>query len=413
MPRRTDCRSCRSGDLVSVLDLGEQHLSDFREDDSRPSRYPLHLVVCGSCGLVQLDHTAPSAELYHGNYSFKSGVSDGIRADLADVVRSALDRRPDARTWLDVASNDGTLLSYVPPAVHRVGIDPLEQFAAEAREHADQVITDFFRPSYFGAGDRFDVVTSVSMFYDLDDPDAFVAGVAGVLAPRGVWVVQQNYLPAMLDATSVDNVSHEHLAYYSLTTLSPLLERHGLRVNHVTMSPVNGGCFRTVITRRDDALRHPSVTATLLDEERRGLRDPELAVYARFAARARERLHTLYDLVDEVVEGGESVYVYGASTRGGTLWQAAGLTPRHLPFVVDRNPAKVGRWMSALGSPIISEEDARERHPEYMLVGPWWFRDVFLKREADYLRSGGKLIFPLPDVDVVGVEVHPRGGVGE
>ncbi|WP_213451573.1 class I SAM-dependent methyltransferase [Rhizomonospora bruguierae] len=393
------CRACGGRALVEVANLGEQYLSDFRDDEVRPPRYPLVAYWCAICSLLQLGHTAPAAEMYHPRYSFKSGVNPAIAADLADVVRYALAAKPDAEAWLDIASNDGTLLAAVPPAIYRVGVDPLAQFAEEAARHADRIVVSFFRPEFLPKW-HFDVITSVSMFYDVDDPNAFVAGVRRVLAPDGVWVIQQNYVGSMLTAGSVDNISHEHLTYWSLRSLSRLLGRHGLEVVDVQLNPINGGCFRTLVCRKGDRPVQPSVAALAAAERAQGLERAE--TYWRFADRARDTLIELAALVAGINDRGERVYVYGASTRGGTLWQAAGLTERDLPFVVDRNPAKVGRRMSALGSLIISEEQARVARPQYLLVGPWWFADDFSERESEYLERGGKMIIPLPHLKVVG-----------
>ena len=392
------CRGCGSTALSPVLDLGEQALSVFSEDPAyRPPRFPLELVYCHGCTLGQLRHTAPPSLLFHDSYSFKSGVSDAIRADLADIVDDALAAfGPELPgSWLDIASNDGTLLSNVPAEVYRVGVDPLEQFAADARRHADRVVVDFFAPEQF-PGILFDVVTSVSCFYDLDDPDGFVAGVREVMDDDGIWLVQQNYAPAMLAATSVDNVSHEHLAYWSLRSLEPLLARHGLEVNAVSLSPINGGCFRTLISRRGSRPVQASVHAQRLKE-------PTSLYYAYrgFARRARQHLEALGDYVRDLAGQGQRVYVYGASTRGAVLWQAAGLDVRQLPKVVERNPDKVGRYMSAISSPIISEQEMRAERPDALLVGPWWLAADFERRERAYLEAGGHLIVPLPELRVV------------
>lgn len=395
----TSCRSCFSTLLHPVLDLGNQRTSDFRTDDSPSPEFPLELVLCRNCGLAQLTHTAPPSALYHTNYSFISGVNPAIVDDLGSVVHDALDLRPRPHRWLDIACNDGTLLSHVPRDVHRTGIDPLRHLTDRATEHACRVVTDFFSADAVH-GERFDIITSVSMFYDVDDPVRFTHDVARVLNPDGVWIVQQNWLLRMLERTSFDNISHEHVTYWSVRALEHLAHRCGLRLARVSESHVNGGCVRTVLVHRDSALESDDTVARFITlEYDAGLHLPR--TYDDFATRGAYRLTQLRRTVDDIIRSGGTIDVYGASTRGGTLWQAAGLDGRHIRYVVDRNPDKVGRFMSAIGVPIVSEEAMRSDPPTALLVGPWWFRDQFIAREAKFLAAGGSMIFPLPQVEVV------------
>lgn len=396
------CRSCGGTNLVPVLDLGDQHLSDFRADDKKPPVFPLDLVYCTDCFLAQLTETVPRDLMYHDRYGFKSGVNDTIRADLSDVVAEALKVKPGTQRWLDIGCNDGTLLSNVSRDVYRVGFEPVNKLAAECRDrkYANVVFNDFF---YDAAplGSMFDVITSISMFYDLDDPNEFVAGVKSVLAPDGVWVVQQNYLAATCRLNAFDNIVHEHITYFSLLALRKLLDRHGLRVFRVSESTVNGGSFRTLICHADAAFKtEESVHRTVGAEIRQGLHRPDVLI--AFGMRALRKARELADLVTDINGRGERVYIYGASTRGSTIWQTAGLDAHDLPFAVERNPEKVGQKIASIGVPIISEAQARHDNPEYMLVSPWFFRDEFVRRESEYLAGGGKFIFPLPSVEIVG-----------
>lgn len=394
------CRSCNSDDLEAVVNLGDQYLSDFRTDNQKPPKYPLDVVICASCLLVQLRDTTPSYEMYHDRYGFKSGINEAIKADLKSVVDTALAWNPAPDHWLDIAANDGTLLGFVPENTYRVGIDPIEKYAAESITRANRIVSDFFKPEYFtGQGFAFNVVTSVSVFYDLDDPNEFVSGVKSVLAEDGIWVIQQNYLLTMMEINAYDNICHEHLEYYSLLSLQPLLERHGLEINDVSLSDVNGGCVRTVVSRKDSNVVKPSVAFHLGNERRAGLDTME--TYDKFVRRIKASVKQTSDFVRAANEEGKTVFIYGASTRGGTIWQACGLDVNDLPYAVERNPTKFGKKIAAIGVPIISEEAAREMKPDYMLVSPWFFKDVFVERERQYLEEGGALVFPLPEFEIV------------
>jgi NDP-4-keto-2,6-dideoxyhexose 3-C-methyltransferase len=397
----TDCRSCGSTAIEPVLSLGAQHLSDFRTDDSKPPSFPLDLLYCHDCLLVQLGETVPRELMYTDTYGFYSGVNEGIKADLRRTVDLALGYKPDAAAWLDIACNDGTLLCQVPRRIYRLGVDPVTKFKALAEECADEVIADYFRPDALPPTFTANVVTCSSVFYDLDDPGAFVEDVKAVMAPRGVWVIQQNYLGAMIANLSLDNVCHEHITYWSLAALTRLMRRHGMAVVEASRSDVNGGSFRTVVV--DERTRAPvdhSVPQMLAAEGKLGL--SILGTYQRFAERALGELRRLRELLDAINSCGERCFIYAASTRGATLWQAAGITPFDCPYAVERNASKVGRYFSPVGCRIISEEQARAARPEYMVVGPWWFREQIIERERRYLADGGRLIFPLPRMEVVG-----------
>ena len=397
------CRNRCFSSPVPVLDLGMHYLPDFTEpDEPRGPRYPLKLMFCPVCTLVQLERTTPRAALYHKRYGFKSGVNEAVRNDLAGVVKYALGVLPNPRNWLDIACNDGTLLAAVPGHIARSGIDPLSQFAAEAALHAERLISDYFRPDYFEPGE-FDVITSVSMFYDLDDPGEFARGVARVLGTRGIWVIQQNYAADMLTRNAVDNICHEHVTYFSVRALIPPLHSAGLEVNDVTYSDVNGGCVRTLVSHRGAREVKGSVSAALARERRLGLDSP--GTFIRWGERVTAELEKTGRALREGQAAGLSTWLYGASTRGGTILQMIGAGPELLPFAVERRPAKVGKIMAAAGIPVISEEQMRAAPPDRLLVTPWFFRDVFVEREHEYLAAGGQMIFPLPRFEITG-DVH-------
>lgn len=390
------CRSCWSNRLVKILDLGEQYVSDFREDLTKPNKYPIEAVICQDCMLVQLRHTTPSGEMYHENYGFKSGVSNSIKDDLKEIVGVGMKFKP--KRWLDIASNDGTLLSYVPRNVYRVGVDPITKYCLEAEENADRIVNDFFNADQFD--DEFDVISSISCFYDMDDPNTFVRGVKQVLAPEGIWIVQQNYLLTTMQLKAVDNFCHEHLEYYTLLSLESLLHRHGLEVIAVSTSMVNGGSIRTVVAHKDTYPVEPSVKHQREIESNHRLYD--LKPYKQFAREVNNNLNELKALVDKVNTDGKKVAILAASTRGATIWQTCGFTDKDICYAVERNPEKVGKYFSAIGVPIVSEEHARADRPDYMIIGPWFFADEIIKREQDYTSGGGKLIKPLPKLQVIG-----------
>ena len=290
---RTTCRSCASDRLESVLDLGNLYVSNFADvpDSERWPRVPLDLLLCGNCGLAQLRHTTPPEWLYT-HYWYKSGVSATMRAALTDISRRAAHfvGLHAGDSVLDIGCNDGTLLrSYDYDDVRRVGFEPAENLACEAAAGTDRIVPDFFSAQPV-AGEQFRVVTSIAMFYDLEDPNAFVANVASVLLEEGVWVIEMHYLPLVLECNAFDAICHEHIEYYSLRSLEPLLARHGLLVADVETNDVNGGSFRVYVVHRDSpaasvAARRERVNAMRARERDAGLLGP--TVYQEFGASVR------------------------------------------------------------------------------------------------------------------------------
>lgn len=392
-----NCRACDSTNLEEFLDLGEQYLSDFREDDSKTPKYPLVAVLCHECKLVQLKHTTPQSEMYHDRYGFKSGVSDTIRKDLSDIVSHGFQYAPACESWLDIASNDGTLLSFVPRDVYRVGVDPVTFLCKEAEEHADKIVNDYYHAA---AVDRsFDVITSISCFYDMPDPNKFVEDVAARLSFGGVWIIQQNYLLTTMELAAVDNFCHEHIEYYTLLSLENLLNKHGLEVNEVFLSDINGGSIRTVVSQIGTLPVHESVQEQRDKEKAAGV--DNIRAYRNFAEEVFQELNVLNAMLREFKEQGKTTAILAASTRGATIWQSAKVDRSLVDYAVERNPSKVGKMFTAIGVPIVSEEYFRENMPDYAIVGPWFFADEIVEREKEYTAKGGHLIIPLPKVKVV------------
>jgi SAM-dependent methyltransferase len=304
---------------------------------------------------------------------------------------------------LDIGCNDGTLLrSYLIKGLFLVGFEPAENLVQEARNGTNWIFNDFFNAETFKRkfGQRkAKIVTSIAMFYDLEDPNRFGADVEKILAPDGVWAVQQNYLATMLQRNGFDNIGHEHLEYYTLGTMQELLKRHGLEVFDVETNDVNGGSFRTLICHKGS---HPilSTVAKMAEhEDRLGLGDH--ATYEKFAENIRNIRSDVRDLIVNEVGRGKIVYVYGASNRGNTILQYFELDHSLIKKAADANPEKWGRKTVGTLIPIVSKEEARKDRPDYFLILPHHFLEEIIRDEKQYLELGGKFIVPLPEFRVV------------
>jgi SAM-dependent methyltransferase len=328
-----------------------------------------------------------------------------MREALADVTARASEAaKPNpGDIVVDTGCNDGTLLrTYPRSGLRLVGFEPATNLVEDARKGTDWIFNDFFQADTFlekFAEDRAKIITSVAMFYDLDDPNTFVRDVGECLAPDGVWVVQQNYLVSMLQKNGFDNIGHEHLEYYSLSTMERLLSKHDLDIFHVETNDVNGGSFRAYACCRGRYSVQDSVAELRRREERLQLNSS--GVYRTFATNIRRIKSNLSRLVRNEVRKGKTIYVYGASNRGNTILQYCGLDYRLIKKAADANSEKWGRKTVGSQIPIVSKEEARSDQPDYFLVLPHHFFDEIRQEEKQYLQQGGKFIVPLPEVRVV------------
>lgn len=403
------CRISSSTNLINVLDLGEQTLTGVfpRSRSTAITSGPLQLVWCPESGLLQLRHSYDLGEMYGDNYGYRSGLNASMVRHLTRKIDLLCQRYPveSGEGVLDIGSNDATTLkAYSVPGLVRVGMDPTGAKFREYYTKDIQLIPDFFSARLFAetfGGLRPKIITSIAMFYDLEEPAAFVRDIATILHPQGVWHFEQSYMPAMLRTNSYDTVCHEHLEYYSLTVVKALLEKCGLCVIDVEMNAVNGGSFAVTAARPDSGHRanRAVVDFVIAQEKRMGL--DTVTPYQQFAERVKHHRFQLRDLIERLQADGKKIAGYGASTKGNVLLQFCGLGASHLTCIADVNPEKHGAFTPGTGIPIVSEEQAHATNPDFYLVLPWHFRDGILAREEKFRARGGKFIFPLPEIEIV------------
>ena len=417
MITRNTCRVC-DGRFDPVLSLGEQYVSNFLLPEQPDGvKAPLELVLCKRCTLLQLRHTVPGDAMYQ-NYWYRSGTNQTMRNALADIANTS-ERLMNLRAGesvLDIGCNDGTLLaSYETKGIFRIGFDPAANLAASSRKVADRVVSGFFEAEEFDRDPdlntcRPKIVTSIAMFYDLEDPNKFVSDITSIMHPDGVWVVQMSYLPLMLKQHDFGNICHEHLEYYSLESLEYLLKLHDFVVSDAQLNDVNGGSIRVFIQNRGPArtslgdaayrrLAADRVSAMRAQEAKMGLGEPR--TYLEFATWVERIKDDVSRFIGERVHSGKKVAAYGASTKGNVMLQYFGLDHDMITAASERNPDKWGKVTVGTRIPIVSEEEARTAKPDYFLVLPWHFVEEFRAREKNYLLGGGRFIVPLPHFTLI------------
>ncbi|WP_129645550.1 class I SAM-dependent methyltransferase [Peristeroidobacter agariperforans] len=405
----SECRICKNTQLVEVLDLGEQTLTGVfpRTRTQQVTAGPLKLVKCigddAVCGLLQLQHTYDLGELYGDNYGYRSGLNSSMVAHLHAKVRRILDRvtLPGDALILDIGANDSTTLQAYPSQGYTlVGIDPTgAKFRKYYPSHI-RLIPEFFSAAtvreHFGER-KAAVVTSFSMLYDLEQPMTFMQEIAEVLDDDGVWVLEQSYMPTMLQRNSYDTVCHEHLEYYALKQIKWMTDRLGLKIVDIEFNDINGGSFSLMVAKQDS--RHaesPQVDAILDEEARAGLHT--LDPFHNFARNVAASRTTLRAFLDEAKRFGKTVCALGASTKGNVLLQYCKITEADIARVGEVNPDKYEAFTPGSLLPIASEEEVLAMHSDYLLVLPWHFRSFFVDHPR-YI--GHNLIFPLPQLELV------------
>jgi hypothetical protein len=401
------CRVSGSENLIPVLHLGAQELTGvFPNPGETVTRGPLDLLWCPDSGLLQLAHSFDAGEMYGDNYGYRSGLNASMVRHLTQkthFLEKLADLQP-GDTVLDIGSNDCTLLrAYTTPSITRIGIDPTgHKFKAYYPDDV-ALVADFFSAANFRTVSEraAKIVTSVAMFYDLDDPIAFARDIASILAPEGLWHFEQSYMPAMLRTTSYDTICHEHLEYYSFGVVKTILEAADLKLVDVQMNGVNGGSFAVTAARKSSVRgANQAVIDWLLgQEERMGL--GTVRPFREFEDRVFRHRADLVRLLKALAADGKKVLGYGASTKGNVTLQFCGVTTAEVAAIAEVNPEKFGRETPGTHIPIISEAEAKAMKPDYFLVLPWHFKEGILQREQDYIAGGGKFIFPFPEIEII------------
>lgn len=401
----SSCRLCKGKNLKTVIDLGAQYIQHAFIHPKKKSplyrKFPTYLVRCAnpSCGLVQLKHTVNRAILY-SIYWYRSGTNNTMISHLKGIVKEVINITPVKKpTVLDIGCNDGTMLNMFPPTCTAYGIDPSD-IALDA-EKKKKIIHDFF-PSPKLKNKTYDVITTIAMYYDIDNPVTFAREVKKILSKKGVWIVEVAYLPTTLANNSYDTICHEHLSYFHLGTLELIAQKAGLKIVKADLNNINGGSIRCYLTHASSTL-YDSLDSDLekIRSHEHTLKINEAAIFKSFVKRVITNRNKLVQLLQKLTTEGKHIHVYGASTKGNTILQYCGIDNTFIDAAADKNKEKWGGMTPGSQISIISEEESRKMHPDYYLVLPWSFGEEFIKREQKLLKKGTKMIFPLPKLKIV------------
>jgi SAM-dependent methyltransferase len=411
--KRTTCRVCGSSSLTPVIDLGPQYLqgSFVKPGKEMPSHRKINcsLLRCNpqidenACGLLQMEHSVPP-EILYAAYWYRSGTNATMRNHLKNIVDNALELVTKSNaSVLDIGCNDGTLLDYYPVNFIRFGCDPSD--VAQEVKNATVVQDIFPSAELFRAiaDKKMDIITSIAMFYDLEDPVGFVKGIKQLLSPEGIWIFEMSYMPTMLENDSYDTICHEHLEFYSLSVIEKIAALAGMKIFKIVFNDINGGSIRCFATHKESSLYFSTENYKLINEVRQKEFDLELDTdkpYVAFQYRIEKVKNELHSLLLKLKKEGKTVHIYGASTKGNTILQWCDINNMLVDYAAERNPDKYGAFTLGTNIPIISEAESRAMNPDYYLVLPWHFKEEFLEREKEALAKGTGFIFPIPVIDI-------------
>lgn len=389
---------------LGITPLANALLTESQLSEPEPT-YPLDLVFCNECALVQITETIPPQRLFSEYLYFSSFSDQAVEHARRLADRVAVARGLDESSLvIEIASNDGYLLQhYTRRGIPVLGVEPAHNVAAVAVARGIRTVNEFFGPqlaeTLVSEGQRADVIHSHNVLAHVPDLHGFVSGLRRLLRPSGVAIVEVPWVRELVRNVEFDTIYHEHLCYFSLSAAVRLFEREGLLVTDVEVIPIHGGSLRLWIAHASDAIQEPRVHEMLERERSEGLTD--FRYFADFAERVRTLTADLRKLLTGLKQAGHSIAGYGASAKGSTLLNYAGIGQDTLEFIVDRSTVKQGRYAPGTHLPIRPTEALLTAMPAYVLLLTWNFAQEILEQQAEYRRRGGKFIIPLPVPSVV------------
>jgi SAM-dependent methyltransferase len=401
------CRACGSSNLKVFFSLGCTPLANStltaKQLNQPEPAFPLDVAFCPDCTLVQITEVVPPEKLFR-DYLYFSSTSEAMLAHARTSVDKLLASRALNVNSLvvEIASNDGYLLQYFKQnGIPVLGIEPAINIAKVGVERGIPTLNEFFGDTLAdklrAAGTRADVIIGNNVLAHVADLNGFVRGVAALLKDNGIAQFEFPYVKDLLDRVEFDTIYHEHLCYYSLTTLVRLFKRHGLDCVHVEHIPIHGGSLRAQFALKGK----PSPAVTKLLSEEAAWRVDQFECYADFARRVDSLRTKLLTLLAGLKREGKRIAAYGAAAKGSTLLNYLRIGRETIEFVVDRSPHKQGRFMPGMHLPILAPEELLRRKPDYTLLLTWNFADEILQQQVEYRKRGGKFILPVPEPTVV------------
>tara|TARA_B100001027_G_scaffold150839_1_gene105824 strand:+ start:803 stop:2014 length:1212 start_codon:yes stop_codon:yes gene_type:complete len=398
------CRVCKSTKLTRIFTLGNLVYTGIfpKYKNTRVPSGNLSLIHCRKCKLLQLEDNFNSKIMYGSNYGYMSSLNSSMEKHLKVKSKNLIKKYKlnKYKNILDIGSNDGTFLKYFSVKNKLFACDPtIFKFKKHYKKNI-KLIPKFFSSNHFKSK-KFNLVSSIAMFYDLPNPLKFAKDVKSILDENGIWHIELSYMPLMLNMSSYDTICHEHLEYYSLTSLKYMMDMVDLKIINISFNDINGGSIAMDIARKSSYHKEASSKIKSILHNEKKKRYNEINTQKIFFLNCKKNKTSLIKLLKKLKQNNKLVYGYGASTKGNVILQYCKIKDNLIPKIAEINKFKYNKYTPGTKIKIISESEAKSMNPDYYLVLPWHFKKSILKREKIFLKNGGKMIFPIPKIQII------------
>ncbi|MBD1140762.1 methyltransferase domain-containing protein [Pelagibacterales bacterium SAG-MED39] len=404
------CKNCKSRFLKKIINIGKQPISShfYKKKIDKLKNYSLDLYVCLKCNLVQFKSLAKLDHMYGLNYGYRTSLSPLMINHMKDkYLRIKNDLKNKKRNILDIGCNDGTFLNFFKKFknINLFGIDPSAEKFKRYHSKKINLIVDYFKKKNVEKkfnNVKFDLITSFAMFYDIEDPNSFCKDIKNLLTKNGKWILELSYFPLLLQNLTYDQICHEHVTYYTLTTFEKIIKKNGLKILDFSLNNINGGSIEIICSKKNS---NHSTNIKKINTQKKFETYINDESYKNFDIRT-ENIKKMLNLFLDTNKG--DVIGYGASTKGNIVLNHCGVDNKKLKYICDANPYKFNRFTPGSNIKIISKEKMRKLKPKYLLVLIWSFRKEVIQQEKKFIDNGGKLIFHLPMFHIIDKNNYKR-----
>lgn len=401
------CRNCNSKKISNLFTLGNQSFTGkFPEYPNQiVKKGEINLVICNKCNLVQLGNRFDLKYLYGPSYGYRTGINQTMTNHVQQITRYLKNKvkLSKGESVLDIASNDGTLLNFYDKNIIKFGIDPLVKKYLSNYKKINYKISSFFNYNKVAKKykKKFKIITALSVFYDLENPNLFLQGIEKLLDSKGIALIEIADLYSILKKKMFDTICHEHLEYYSTEVLINMFEKNSLKLIDIKENDINGSSKQFYLAKINSNLRVNLKKINNVIKKEKNLKMNKIKTFYNFKNEIDKIKLKLINKLNQIKNNNGRIHGYGASTKGNVLLQYFGIDNKYLDFIAERNPKKYGCYTPGTKIKIISEKKSRALKPDFYLVLPWHFKEEIIKRESSALKSGTKFIFPLPNLKII------------